>query len=343
MIAFCAATGFNLWVHAPKDDPWHRARWREPYPDAELARLGELSSAATRHGVAFAYAIAPGLDVCCSGDADFRALRDKLTQLRSVGVDHFQLLWDDVEPSLHCEEDARRFGSAASPVGAAQAHFSSRVADEVAQPGPLLVCPTDYAGAEEGPYRRSLRAGLGAGTVLYWTGPDVVCETIDRRDLDRSVACYGGHAHVLWDNYPVNDFAPAHLYLGPLRGRDPALAAGALEGLVANAMIQAVPSKLALATVARWAADPAGYEPVAALELALRDYGAEVLEALRSLAERPAGSLSAPAEVASIAGEQQRSPALGAAARPRDVAELAAALAPGVDAATGARLLEGFV
>ena len=31
-----AAAGMDTYVYAPKDDPLHRERWREPYPDAEL-------------------------------------------------------------------------------------------------------------------------------------------------------------------------------------------------------------------------------------------------------------------------------------------------------------------
>jgi signal transduction histidine kinase len=41
LIAFCGREGLTTWVHAPKDDPYHRASWREPYPDEELAQLGE--------------------------------------------------------------------------------------------------------------------------------------------------------------------------------------------------------------------------------------------------------------------------------------------------------------
>jgi hyaluronoglucosaminidase len=27
LIRFCAAEGLDTWVHAPKDDPYHRPRW----------------------------------------------------------------------------------------------------------------------------------------------------------------------------------------------------------------------------------------------------------------------------------------------------------------------------
>jgi hypothetical protein len=91
--------------------------------------------------------------------------------------------------------------------------------------------------------------------------------------------------------------------------------------LIANAMIEAVPSKLALATVADWTRDPASYDPVASYERALRDHGTEVLEALRRLAPQPA--------------RLNR--------RPSDVRELIDELGLGVDAATGHALLEPFV
>jgi hypothetical protein len=44
--------------------------------------------------------------------------------------------------------------------------------------------------------------------------------------------------------------------------------------------VQAVPSKLALATVADWARDPYAYDPLVSYERALREHGEEVLAAL---------------------------------------------------------------
>ncbi|HZS23541.1 MAG TPA: protein O-GlcNAcase [Gaiellaceae bacterium] len=301
LIRFCGEHGFTHWVHAPKDDPYHRARWREPYPDADLARLGELAAAADRAGVSFTYAIAPGLDLDHEREADFAALLDKRSQVCSVGVHGFQLLWDDIE----------------SRDGAAQAAFTNRVAAALDQPGPLVVCPVGYAGTESTPYRRAFAPPLAAEIVVYWTGPEVVSHAIAREELDVAVERFAGHELLLWDNYPVNDFAPETLFLGPLLGRDPRLAEGRCAGIVANAMVQAIPSKLALATVADWARDPFGYDPLASFERAVAAYGAEVVGALGT----------APADVE----------------RPRELAGLARALRFGVDAATAVALLEPFV
>ncbi len=42
VIAFCAERGMNAYVYAPKDDPYHRDQWRDPYPAGKLAELVEL-------------------------------------------------------------------------------------------------------------------------------------------------------------------------------------------------------------------------------------------------------------------------------------------------------------
>lgn len=283
LLRFAAAEGFNTWVHAPKDDPYHRRLWRDAYPEPELERLAELAAEAQRLAVDFAYAIAPGLDACYSKESEWETLLGKLEQVRGAGISTFQLLWDDVEHTLNCPEDERLYGHEERPSAAAQASFTNRFGREVEQPGPLVVCPMGYAGTGDSPYRKIFGERLDPGTVVYWTGPEVVSIGISREALDLAVARFRGHELLLWDNYPVNDFEPGTLFLGPLRGRDPRLGDGHCAGLVANAMLQAVPSKVPLATIADWIRDPVGYDPDASFERALRDYGDEVEEAVRRL------------------------------------------------------------
>ncbi len=320
LIAFCGRHGLNTWVHAPKDEPYHRQQWPDLYPEEELARLAELAAAAERHGVDFTYAIAPGLSMCYSSEDDFARLIAKCEQVRSVGVRSFQLLWDDIEHNLRCSEDEERYGGEERPSGAAHADVSNRFRVAFDQPGPLVVCPMSYAGTTpRTPYRNTFGRLLDPEVVVYWTGPEVVSLAITREELDATVAAFLGHELLIWDNYPVNDFDTERLFLGPLRGRDPRLADGRLAGMVANAMLQAVPSKLPLATIADFARDPGSYDAVESYERALRGHGAEGVEALRELAAEPAD-----------------------VAAPDDVPALVDALALGVDAATALALLEPF-
>jgi hyaluronoglucosaminidase len=319
MIRFCGRERFNTWVHAPKDDVHHRKQWRDPYPDEQLAQIAELVAEAQKHGVDFAYAIAPGLDIQYTSDAELQTLIAKCEQVKSVGVTTFQLLWDDIEHTMNYPEDEAKYGHLERPSGGAQCDFSNAFRDAFPQPGPLVVCPMGYAGTGDSPYRRCFSADLHPEIVVYWTGPEVVSIGITREALNLDVMRFHGHTHLIWDNYPVNDFDPGRLFLGPLIGRDPRLADGNCLGLIANAMVEAIPSKLALATVAEWTHAPDEYDPLKAFERSLRAYGAEVLTALRGLGQ--------PAD----------------AVVPGTVAELMAALELGVDAGTAQALLEPFV
>ena len=42
MMAFCEAHGLNAYIYAPKDDPYHREKWREPYPESQRKKLAKL-------------------------------------------------------------------------------------------------------------------------------------------------------------------------------------------------------------------------------------------------------------------------------------------------------------
>ncbi|MFL5955361.1 MAG: protein O-GlcNAcase [Gaiellaceae bacterium] len=267
MVAFCGAEGFDTWVHAPKDDPYHRKLWREPYPDAELEQLADIVRACREHGVDFAYSLAPGLDIRYADEDELTTAMRKCDQLRSIGVRTFQILWDDIEHE-------------GPPSARAQADFTNRFRDAYLGDAPIVTCPCGYAGVGPTPYRDAFGGALDEGTVVYWTGPEVVSQEITREQLDGAVEAFG-HELLIWDNYPVNDFAPEKLFLGPLRRRDPKLFEGRCAGLIANAMLQAVPSKLPLATVADFLRDPEAYDPEASFVRALRTYGDEVVAALR--------------------------------------------------------------
>src|SRR5947209_754184 len=85
-LAFSADVGFNTYVYAPKDDPYHRRLWREPYAAAELARITDLARTAAGFGVRFVYAIHPALSMRFADDAEHAALAAKAAQLHDAGA-----------------------------------------------------------------------------------------------------------------------------------------------------------------------------------------------------------------------------------------------------------------
>lgn len=290
--AFGASTGLDRYLYAPKDDPWHRERWREPYPDDRLADLAGLNRAAQQAGVRFVYAIAPGLDMRFDEPEEHAALAGKCRQLREAGIRSFALLFDDV-PMDEPEALGRAHGDAAT-------RFADGVLGEAGLHEPVLFCPTDYAGLERTPYRAGLDETLPADALVLWTGADIVVGAVTADDIVRARAAFGRDL-VLWDNFPVNDFDRTRVFLGPLTGRE--IAPG-LVGILANPMVEAAPSLFALSTVAEWAQDPAGYSPSAAAGRAFARVapGAEGLEALVAACSAwPPSAPSWPALAAAVA------------------------------------------
>lgn len=258
IIAFLAELGLGLYVYAPKDDPYHRERWREPYPTDRRDALASLVEFASSRGVAFAFAVSPGLSIRYSDPEDFAALERKVAEARRLGVRTFALFLDDIPPELVHEADRTAYAD----LGAAHADLGNRLAARLAAGERLLLCPTDYFGLGDSPRLRSLGAALRLDVPVFWTGSEVVPGRIERREADVFAAAIG-RPPFLWDNYPVNDFRRTRLFLGPYEGREAALAGG-LSGIVLNPMNEAECSKVAIATFAEYLSDPERYDPGAA-------------------------------------------------------------------------------
>lgn len=289
---FSASVGLTSFVYAPKDDPYHRFQWRDPYPEAELGRLAELADRARRLGIRFTYALHPATSMRYTDDAEHATLARKTAQLFDAGITSFALFFDDVPYELEHPGDREHYGAGQAGSGAAHGETCSRFVRDVLMPRgidePLLICPTDYAGVEPSDYRDQLARTAPADAIVAWTGHDVVVGTVTREDVDRAAAAFRRRL-VLWDNFPVNDFDPSHLYLGPLTGRTSDLDGSALVGIISNPSPQAEASRFALTTVAEWASDPAEYDPVAAMGRAVERVAGAGADQLRPLVQACSG------------------------------------------------------
>ena len=286
-LLFMGRHKLNTYVYAPKDDPFHKERWRDPYPSEKLGQLAELLRVARQQHVRVVFAFSPGNSICHARETDFQALLKKAEQVWEIGIRDYALLWDDIKPVLRCAEDRRRFGDAPDPLAAAQAHVVNRFQREFLDPrsgvGRLITIPTEYWQKGPTPYRRHFARAVDPRVIVYWTGIGVVAPTVTASDADRIFNIFR-HDLLLWDNYPVNDFQRDRLFLGPLVGRDPDLADHGVIGITANPMNEAEASQIALATVADFAWNPQAYDPQASWEHALRQFGGKAYEPLRILA-----------------------------------------------------------
>lgn len=258
VLRFMAWARMNSYIYAPKDDPYHREKWRLGYPEELLREIGGLAGLARLLGIGFVFAVSPGLSAVYSSEGDLETLVAKYLSVAGHGVRSFGLFYDDIPEELLHEEDRARYGSLAE----AHADFANRVyrrlREELGEVD-LIVVPTEYRGVEMGPYFRELGERLDPAVKLMWTGP-LVCSTEITLEQARAVSRLSRGRLLVWDNYPVNDYARNRLNLGPLRGRDPRLPE-ALEGFLFNPMNEAWASRIPLSTAADYAWNPEGYDP----------------------------------------------------------------------------------
>lgn len=288
MIRFIGERGMNRFVYSPKDDPFLRRAWAQPYEAERLAELAELAEAGARAGVELIYCLSPGLSIRYSDGQDAARVLDKLESVAALGIRHFGLLVDDVPARLQHEADIARFRS----LGEAQATLANVVFRGLGERVPgstLIVCPTEYWGYGNEPYVVELGRGLDPGIAMFWTGRAICSATLDVADAEvftRST----GRRPTYWDNYPVNDVAMGHeLHVGPYRGRSADLGASA-EGVIANAMERFECSKIALATIADYLRSPAGYDAEESWDAALQDIAGPDAGAYRDFADNSRSS-----------------------------------------------------
>ncbi|OWY62801.1 hypothetical protein B7486_56480 [cyanobacterium TDX16] len=252
-----APEGLPCWVHAPKDDPLHRERWRDPWTADHLEGFARL--AAEPH-VRAGIGISPGLSMAYDDPDDRAALAAKVDAALDAGCDHVVLCVDDipVRPGL----------------GPEHAALTTWLHEHLDGRAELVLVPTEYTGTRSTPYLDALAEDLPADVAVGWTGETVVCDEITVSQAEARAASLGGRAPLVWDNVPVNDgLMSDRLLLGPLRGREPGLPE-VCGGWLANPMVQARSSIVPLRSIAAFVR---GEDPLAAWESCVGD--------LRPLAE----------------------------------------------------------
>jgi protein O-GlcNAcase/histone acetyltransferase len=270
MLEWLRAAGMNTFVYGPKDDIKIRARWRELYDTSEAAALKSLSDAARVRGITFMAALAPCLDVTYSDPAELEMLKARLDQLIDLGIRNFALLFDDI-PSRMKPEDEAAFASFADAqchlANAAFAHIRRKATNAV-----VLFCPTEYCAAfakrdvPGSAYLNTLGKTLDPGMGIFWTGPDIVSETIPASSL-REIGRVLRRKPVIWDNFHANDYDIRRVYLGPLGGRAAEILP-LIDGIITNPNNEFEANFVAIHSTGAFARG--GYDEAAAFDAALR-------------------------------------------------------------------------
>ena len=263
----------NVYIYGPKDDAYHKSKWREEYPTELGKKITEYVNVAKANKIEFMWAIHPGEDIQWN-DTDRANIVNKLKAMCKLGVRSFAVFWDDLwgDDGTHGDEQAELMN-----------HIAAELKKEYPDVKPLTICPTQYnKGWSNGIYLPALGDIMNSDINIMWTGNSVV-DMINYSDMTWINSQIKRKAYI-WLNYPVSDYCINHLLMGPTHGNDLNIA-DMLSGFVSNPMEYAEASKVSLFSIADYTWNMPAYDSEKSWEAAIKYLMPENYEAFRFFCE----------------------------------------------------------
>jgi hyaluronoglucosaminidase len=228
--------GLNTYVYGPKEDPFHRVQWKHVYPREWTGQFTRFVKDGKKKNITVVACLSPGLSYDYRDGSDYRALLRKFTTFIACGAETVSLFMDDIPETL-----PKNSVQSYSSLGQAHAVLLSRLQNDLRKHYPrvsLWFCPTVYCdsfakgGIRKNRYLLDLSKGLPRDVMLFWTGPSVISDKIDKKNIAPVSDLFCGNI-VIWDNLYANDYCPHRLFAGPYRGRSRAVLSS-IRGICLN-------------------------------------------------------------------------------------------------------------
>lgn len=281
MIKFLSEIGMDQYIYAPKDDPYHNKKWREPYPAEEIERIKVLADLSNERGIEFTWAIHPGQNPFNfdSYDEEIGKIFAKYRQLISVGVRSFGLCLDDIDKNLAYEKRVDHMKLIKDLADFVEKETGNHL---------YFVHPwyndawIDEKGFEYEGLLKEIR-----NVNLMWTGSQVV-DPINHKSNEDFFKRTGKKPYI-WFNWPVNDYRPEEIFLEIFEFYDSKDIN--FDGFYLNPMNQAEASKIAIYQANEYLKNPANYQPEEAFKKAVKKIEPGGFEDLIKIAPSFYGSL----------------------------------------------------
>lgn len=249
LIEFGARFKNNVFIFAPKDDPYHRDKWRELYPQEELVAIGKLAKIGNQLKNRYVWTITPFKKECDPiGPENFEEATDilieKFEQLYAVGVRQFGVLGDDVGglPRQTVVDVMHKVSEWGKDKG--------DVYDFVFVPEAYVMAEWGFKGDELDKYSKEFPMDV----QIMFTGENV-CSPVTQETVDdfknKRIEQGVRRDPLFWLNWPVNDIDRnefRRLFMGKASMLEPGIKN--LVGVVTNPLEEAYASLPAIFQIA---------------------------------------------------------------------------------------------
>ena len=242
---------------APKDDPYHNAKWRELYPEEKMSEIRDLARVGNETKTRYVWTIHPFMHNKMRFDTDelykqdLDVIKAKFTQLLDAGVREFGVLADDAAwPVGGYNSYVRLMTDLTNWLTEQETKYSGLRKD-------MIFVPAWYMGQGTEDELRTLNERLPETVHLTLTGGKV-WGAVDQTFLTnlKKNLTEGGKKYRpihFWINWPCNDNTKQHLILGGgEKFLHPNVDLSLAQGIMLNPMQQSEASKVALFDVAQY-------------------------------------------------------------------------------------------
>ena len=210
----------NTYLYAPKEDEYHRFKWRNDYSKAWRENFKNFTKFSKEKNINVIAGIAPGLDfdfknynkVSNKKDCnDFNLLLKKAKQLLKDGATSIALLMDDIP-----ENFVKLFGKKVSE-GESHGDLANELSRRLGKN--IYFVPRVYADELIGNasnYLLDLGKVLNKDISVFYCGRNIVSKSLSNYPISKQTL---SNTIIYWDNFYSNDYCPRRLHIGPYLGR----------------------------------------------------------------------------------------------------------------------------
>ena len=222
----------NTFFYCPKEDPFHRSHWKEPYPESWMSSFTNFINHANKNSIKIIFGISPGLEY----NNSFKNLSDKIESVIQSGVKDISILFDDLFEDQSAELHADILNECSN-------YFNDTN---------FYCVPAEYCNQlskpnfDDSKYLENLSLLLNADIPIFWTGSRVVSANYSSDDISKWRDKLK-HPLIVWDNFYANDYCTPKVIIDDYSSLKE-VNFDALEGVLINPMGLLELDKIALSS-----------------------------------------------------------------------------------------------